>query len=106
MAWIFLFIAGIFEIVWATSMKLSDGFSRLTPALITVVGMAISVFFLALSMKQLPLGTAYVIWTGIGAVGAFLVGIFYFHEPVTAMRILFASMILLGLLGLKFTSAS
>lgn len=106
MAWITLFIAGLFEVVWATSMKLSDGFTRLTPSIITLIAMVASVVFLAISMKQLPLGTAYVIWTGIGAIGAFLVGIFYFQEPVTAMRMLFACMILAGLLGLKFTSGS
>lgn len=106
MAWIFLFVAGLFEIVWATSMKLSEGFTRLTPSVVTGIAMLASVVFLAMSMKQLPLGTAYVIWTGIGAVGAFLIGIFYFHEPVTAFRIMFASLIVVGLLGLKFTSGS
>src|SRR3546814_16671911 len=84
MAWIYLTIAGIFEVVWAFSMKQSDGFTRSGPTAITIVAMIVSFALLALSMKSLPLGTAYTIWTGIGAVGAFLVGVFILGEQATA----------------------
>jgi quaternary ammonium compound-resistance protein SugE len=76
MAWVFLIFAGLFEIVWAYSMKLSEGFSKLTPSIITIVFMILSFGLLAYAMRTLPLGTAYTIWTGIGAIGSFLVGIF------------------------------
>ena len=75
MAWVFLIFAGLFEIVWAYSMKLSEGFSKLTPSIITIVFMILSFGLLAYAMRTLPLGTAYTIWTGIGAIGSFLVGI-------------------------------
>ena len=78
MAWIFLIFAGLFEIVWAYSMKMSEGFTKLTPSIITLFFMILSFGLLAYAMRTLPLGTAYTIWTGIGAVGSFLVGIFYF----------------------------
>ncbi|HCU41478.1 MAG TPA: QacE family quaternary ammonium compound efflux SMR transporter, partial [Acinetobacter nosocomialis] len=76
MAWAILILAGVFEIIWAYSMKMSEGFTRLTPSVITVVFMILSVVLLSISMKTLPLGTAYTVWTGIGAIGSFLVGIF------------------------------
>ena len=88
MAWIMLILAGIFEVVWAYSMKLSDGFSKLTPSIITLFFMILSFALLAYAMRSLPLGTAYTIWTGIGAVGSFLVGIFVLGEPASAMRML------------------
>ncbi len=78
MAWAILILAGVFEIIWAYSMKMSEGFTRLTPSVITVVFMILSVVLLSISMKTLPLGTAYTVWTGIGAIGSFLVGIFFF----------------------------
>ena len=77
MAWAILILAGVFEIIWAYSMKMSEGFTRLTPSVITVVFMILSVVLLSISMKTLPLGTAYTVWTGIGAIGSFLVGIFF-----------------------------
>ncbi len=86
MAWMMLILAGIFEVVWAYSMKLSDGFSKLTPSIITLFFMILSFALLAYAMRSLPLGTAYTIWTGIGAVGSFLVGIFVLGEPASAMR--------------------
>lgn len=104
MAWIFLFVAGLLEIVWAFSMKLSQGFTRLTPSIVTIMAMLASVACLTIAMKQLPLGTAYVIWTGIGAVGAFILGVVYFHDTLTPMRVIFASIIVIGLIGLKFAS--
>ncbi|WP_374667235.1 quaternary ammonium compound efflux SMR transporter SugE [Acinetobacter sp.] len=104
MAWIILIFAGIFEIVWAYSMKLSEGFSKLTPSLITLFFMILSFGLLAYAMKSLPLGTAYTIWTGIGAVGSFLVGIFILGEPATAMRMLAAVLIVSGLVLMKLSS--
>lgn len=104
MAWIVLLFAGLFEIVWAYSMKLSDGFTKLTPSLITIFFMILSFGLLAYAMKTLPLGTAYTIWTGIGAIGSFLVGIFVLGEPATAMRMVAAVLIVSGLLVMKLSS--
>ncbi|WP_297428057.1 quaternary ammonium compound efflux SMR transporter SugE [uncultured Acinetobacter sp.] len=104
MAWVILILAGIFEVVWAYSMKLSDGFTKLTPSLVTMVFMLLSFGLLAYSMKTLPLGTAYTIWTGIGAVGAFVLGILVLGEPVTPMRFLAAVLIVSGLLLMKLSS--
>lgn len=86
MAWIVLIFAGIFEIIWAYTMKMSEGFTKLTPSIITIFFMILSFGLLSYAMKSLPLGTAYTIWTGIGAIGSFLVGIFILGEPATAMR--------------------
>lgn len=105
MAWIFLVVAGIFEIIWAYSMKLSDGFTKLTPSVITVFFMILSFGLLAQAMKTLPLGTAYTIWTGIGAIGSFLVGIFVLGEPATAMRMIAAVLIVSGLIMMKLSAA-
>ena len=105
MAWIVLCIAGFFEIIWAFYMKQSEGFTRLVPTIITLVGMVASVVLLAFSMKTLPLGTAYTIWTGIGAVGSFLVGVFILGEPASAMRMLAAVLIISGLVLMKLSSS-
>ena len=105
MAWIVLVLAGIFEIVWAYSMKLSEGFTKLTPSVITLVFMILSFGLLAYAMRTLPLGTAYTIWTGIGAVGSFLVGILVLGEPATAMRMLAAVLIISGLVLMKLSSS-
>ncbi|BAV64540.1 DMT family transporter [Sphingobium cloacae] len=104
MAWIYLMAAGLLEIVWAFSMKQSHGFSRLAPTIVTFVAMLGSFALLSLSMKSLPLGTAYTIWTGIGAVGAFLAGIAFLGEGASAMRLLAAALILGGLLLMKLSS--
>ncbi len=104
MAWILLLIAGIMEVGWATCLKLSNGFSKMGYSALTIIGMLISFGFLAQAMKTLPLGTAYGIWTGIGALGAVIVGLVFFKEPVTAWRMFFAAMLLIGIVGLKFTS--
>ena len=93
MAWILLFIAGLLEVLWAFTMKSSHGFTRLVPTLITFVAMAISFGLLSVAMKSLPLGTAYTVWTGIGAVGAFVVGIVVLGEQVTVMRVAAAMLI-------------
>ncbi|MDQ8936441.1 quaternary ammonium compound efflux SMR transporter SugE [Acinetobacter rudis] len=105
MAWIILIFAGIFEIVWAYSMKLSEGFTKLTPSIITIIFMILSFVLLAYAMKTLPLGTAYTIWTGIGAIGSFLLGIFILGEPASAMRMLAAVLIISGLLLMKLSSS-
>ncbi|MEC3764502.1 MULTISPECIES: DMT family transporter [Cupriavidus] len=104
MAWIYLVIAGVLEVLWAYSMKLSEGFSRPGYSAITIVAMIASFALLSLSMKSLPLGTAYTIWTGIGAVGAFLVGLFVLGEPASAVRILAAALIVSGLVMMKVSS--
>ena len=105
MAWIVLILAGIFEIVWAYSMKLSEGFTRLTPSIITIVFMVLRFALLAYAMRTLPLGTAYTIWTGIGAVGSFLIGIWVLGEPATALRMLAAVLIISGLVLMKVSSS-
>ncbi len=105
MAWFVLILAGLFEVVWAYSMKMSDGFSKLTPSIITLVFMVLSFGLLAYAMRTLPLGTAYTIWTGIGAIGSFLIGIFILGEPATAMRMLAAVLIVAGLVLMKLSSS-
>lgn len=104
MAWIYLTIAGVLEIIWAFSMKQSEGFTKLVPSLVTLVTMVASFALLSLSMKSLPLGTAYTIWTGIGAVGAFVVGIVVLGEQANAMRIGAAVLIVSGLVLMKLSS--
>ncbi len=104
MAWLMLLIAGVLEVVWAFWMKQSEGFTRVVPTAITLVTMIGSFALLSLSMRTLPLGTAYVIWTGIGAVGAFLVGIVLLGEPLSATRILAALLIVAGLVLMKAAS--
>ncbi|MGQ3102227.1 MAG: QacE family quaternary ammonium compound efflux SMR transporter [Alphaproteobacteria bacterium HGW-Alphaproteobacteria-17] len=104
MAWIYLFFAGVLEIVWAFSMKQSEGFTRLGPSVVTVVTMIASFALLSLAMKTLPLGTAYTIWTGIGAVGAFAVGVLVLGEPAGALRMVAAVLIVSGLVLMKLAS--
>ena len=104
MAWIMLFVAGVFEVVWAYTMKQSEGFTRLVPSVITVVMLVASFGLLAAAMRTIPLGTAYTIWTGIGAVGAFVVGVVVLGEQVNAMRILAAVLIVCGLVLMKLSA--
>jgi quaternary ammonium compound-resistance protein SugE len=104
MAWLYLVIAGVFEVVWAISLKFSNGFTRLIPSIVTIAGMIVSFYFLAVATKTLPIGTAYAAWTGIGAVGAIIIGTLFLDEPISLIRILFMILILVGVLGLKFTS--
>jgi quaternary ammonium compound-resistance protein SugE len=104
MAWLSLLFAGLLEIVWAAAMKQSAGFTRPIPAVITLVAMLLSVLLLGYSMRSLPLGTAYTVWTGIGAVGAFLVGIFALGEAATPLRLLAALLIVSGLLLMKLSA--
>ncbi|VUD64062.1 Quaternary ammonium compound-resistance protein SugE [Thalassocella blandensis] len=104
MPWFYLIIAGVLEIVWAYTMKQSDGFSRPIFSLITISAMIASFWLLALAMRTIPLGTAYCIWTGIGAVGAFLVGILVLGETVNAVRMIAAVLIVSGLVLMKISS--
>jgi quaternary ammonium compound-resistance protein SugE len=104
MPWLLLFTAGLLEIVWATAMKYSAGFTRPIPTIVMVVGMIASFWLLATAMRSLPLGTAYMVWTGIGAVGSFLVGVVFLAEPVTAMRMAAAGMIVAGIVTMKLAS--
>ncbi|MGN1078874.1 MAG: DMT family transporter [Alphaproteobacteria bacterium] len=106
MAWIYLLGAGIFEVVWVVAMKYAEGFTKIFPSVIMVVGMTFSVGLLGLAVRTIPLGTGYAIWTGIGAVGAVVYGMIFFGEPVTALRLAFVAMIIVGLVGLKLVSAS
>lgn len=104
MSWIYLVIAGGFEVIWAFAMKQSYGFSRLTPTIITFIAMFISFWLLSVAMRAIPLGSAYTIWTGIGAVGAFVVGIVFLSEPISAARIIAAVLIVSGLILMKISS--
>lgn len=101
MAWVYLFVAGIFEIVWAVALKYSEGFTRLWPAVIVVIAMAASILLLSLALKVLPLGIAYPIWTGIGAAGTVILGIMLFDESRDVLKILFILMIIAGIVGLR-----
>jgi quaternary ammonium compound-resistance protein SugE len=105
MAWIYLLLAGLFEIVWAIGLKYTDGFSRLWPSAGTLAAMAVSIVLLAMAVKTLPIGTAYAIWTGIGAVGAVALGIVLFGDPATLPRLLCVALILIGIVGLKLTAS-
>jgi quaternary ammonium compound-resistance protein SugE len=104
MAWIYLFIAGVLEIVWAFAMKQSHGFSRLMPSLITLGAMVASFGLLSMAMRSLPLGTAYMIWTGIGALGAFAVGVAFLGEGLSVARLVAAGLILAGLVLMKLSA--
>ncbi|VVE87403.1 quaternary ammonium compound efflux SMR transporter SugE [Pandoraea bronchicola] len=105
MAWMLLVFAGLLEVAWAVGLKYTQGFSRLVPSVFTIAAMVGSVWLLALAVRSLPLGTAYAIWTGIGAVGAFVLGIVLFGESASAARIASVTLILAGLVGLKLTAA-
>ncbi len=101
MAWVYLVAAGLFEITWAIGLKYADGFSRLIPSIITVGGMIISVVLLGLALREMPVGTGYAIWTGIGTVGAAILGMILFNEPATAIRLGCIGLIVAGIIGLK-----
>ncbi|RJF94282.1 DMT family transporter [Sphingomonas cavernae] len=105
MAWVYLILAGILEIVWAFSMKQSEGFTRFGASAVTIVAMIASFALLSMSMRALPLGTAYTIWTGIGAVGAFVLGVIALGEQATPMRIFAAVLIVAGLVLMKLSAA-
>lgn len=104
MAWIYLILAGIFEVVWAFALKESKGFTQLWPSVIMIVGMIISFGLLSLALKNIPLGTGYAIWTGIGALGTVIVGIIFLNEGASLLKIVFAALLIISLVGLKFTT--
>jgi quaternary ammonium compound-resistance protein SugE len=104
LAWIILIIAGLFEVGWAVGLKYTHGFTRLWPTVWTAVSMAISLGLLGLAMKTIPLGTAYAVWTGVGTVGAVLLGIALFGEPATAARLACVGLIVAGIVGLRLVS--
>ena len=103
MSWFILLFAGLFEVAWAIGLKFTDGFSRPLPTLLTVGAMVVSIGLLGLAMKERPLGTAYAIWTGIGAVGTVIAGILLFGEAMTLVRLASVSLIVAGLVGLKLS---
>lgn len=104
MAWIYLTIAGLFEVGWAIGLKYTEGFTRLLPSLWTIASMILSIVLLGLALKTLPVGTAYAVWTGIGAVGTAALGIYLFAEPATVARLLCIGLILSGIIGLKLAT--
>lgn len=104
MGWVLLAVAGALEVTFTTAMKYADGFTKLVPSLIFLIAYAGSAWFLSQAVKSIPLGTAYAVWTGIGAVGTALIGIALFGEPATALRLIFLALILAGIVGLKLVS--
>ena len=104
MAWVYLVIAGLFEMGWAIGLKYTDGFTRLVPTVLTIGAMIVSVALLGLALRDLPVGTGYAVWTGIGTVGTALVGMYLFNDPATAARLASIGLIIAGIAGLKFLS--
>ena len=104
MAWVYIFIAGILECAWAVGLKYTDGFTKPVPSILTLIGVVLSFWFMALAMKELPLGTAYAVWTGIGAVGVAILGMILFGESRDILRIFCLVLIFSGIIGLKLTS--
>ncbi|WP_334107211.1 quaternary ammonium compound efflux SMR transporter SugE [Methylobacillus sp.] len=105
MAWFTLTIAGLLEVVWAIGLKYSEGFTRFWSSVGTIIAMALSVVLLSIAMRDLPMGTAYAVWVGIGAVGTVILGIFLFNEPTSALRIISLTLIIAGIVGLKLASS-
>ncbi|MCK9814053.1 QacE family quaternary ammonium compound efflux SMR transporter [Pseudomonas chlororaphis] len=105
MSWIILFFAGLFEVGWAIGLKYTDGFTRPLPTALTIIAMAISLGLLGLAMRDLPLGTAYAIWTGVGAIGTVIAGIILFGESMALMRLASVALIVAGLVGLKVSAS-
>tara|TARA_R110001592_G_scaffold103978_9_gene292657 strand:+ start:423 stop:743 length:321 start_codon:yes stop_codon:yes gene_type:complete len=106
MSWIYLFVAGLFEIAWVIGLKYTDGFTRPLPSIATAAALITSMVLLGLAVRDLPLGTAYAVWTGIGTLGAAAFGIFLFNEPATAIRLACIGLIAAGIVGLKLTSSA
>jgi quaternary ammonium compound-resistance protein SugE len=104
MSWLILFVAGLFEVGWAIGLKYTEGFTRLVPSVLTVAAMTLSIVLLGLALRTLPVGTAYAVWTGIGAVGTAALGIYLFDEPAGAARLASITMIVAGIVGLKLVS--
>jgi len=104
MSWVYLFVAGLFEIGWAIGLKYTNGFTRLVPTVLTAISMAVSLGLLGLALKTLPVGTAYAVWTGVGAVGTAILGIYLLNEPATVGRLVCIGLIVSGIVGLKVVS--
>lgn len=104
MSWLLLILAGLVEVVWAVGLKYTDGFTRLLPSVLVTVAMAVSLGLLGLASRNLPIGTAYAIWVGIGAVGTVVAGIMLFHEPLGPAKIVFVAMLVVAVVGLKITA--
>ena len=104
MAWVYLLVAGVLEVGWAYGLKVSEGFSKPLPSVLTIIGMVLSFLALSQAIRTLPLGTAYAIWTGIGAVGTVIVGILIFREPADAARLICVGLIIAGVIGLRVVS--
>jgi quaternary ammonium compound-resistance protein SugE len=104
MSWVYLFVAGLFEVGWAIGLKYTNGFTRLVPTVLTLASMIVSLGLLGLALKTLPVGTAYAVWTGIGTVGTAILGIYLLDEPATAMRLACIGLIVAGIVGLKLVA--
>jgi quaternary ammonium compound-resistance protein SugE len=105
MNWTLLVLAGLLEVVWAIGLKYTEGFTKLWPSVLTLVAMGVSFYLLSLAMRTIPLGTAYAVWVGIGAVGAAIAGMLLFKEPATVLRIVSLALVIGGIVGLKVSSA-
>lgn len=101
MAWVYLLIAGICEVGWAIGLKYTEGFTRIVPSVLTLITMGASILFLSVALKSIPIGTAYAVWTGIGATGTALLGIYLFHEPANTARVVSIALIVIGVVGLR-----
>lgn len=106
MKWILLLVAGLFEITWAIGIKYTNGFTRLIPSILTLAAMVVSMYLVSISIKFIPVGTAYAVWTGIGAAGTAILSIWLFKESTEPLRLLFIGFIIVGIIGLKFVSSS
>ncbi len=106
MSWVYLFLAGMLEIVWAIGLKYTEGFTRLWPSVITIAVAWLSFYLLALAVKTIPVGTGYAIWTGIGAAGVAILGMILFGEPATIARFVFLALIIVGIVGLKLSAGA
>lgn len=106
MAWVYLFLAGVLEIVWAIGLKYTEGFTRLWPSVVTIVVAWLSFYLLALAVQTIPVGTGYAIWTGIGAAGVAILGMILFGEPATIVRFVFLAFIIVGIVGLKLSAGA
>jgi len=104
MAWILLIVAGLFEVCWAVGLKYTDGFRRILPSVLVVISIVASMIFLSLAERSIPIGTAYAVWVGIGVLGAAVLGIILFQDPVTRARLVFLTLLLVSMIGLKLTA--
>ncbi|HQU61812.1 MAG: quaternary ammonium compound efflux SMR transporter SugE [Nitrosomonas sp.] len=106
MSWLILFLAGLFEVVWAVGLKYTEGFTKLTPSLVTLAAMGASFYLLSVALRTLPLGAAYAVWVGIGALGTAIAGIMLFHEAVTPLKLVSLLLVIAGIVGLKLSNVA